>query len=235
MRVAIIPARGGSKRIPHKNIKEFNGKPIIAYSIECAKESNLFDKIIVSTDDRSIQNVAEEYGAEVWSRGEKNSDDFATISDVINEVLEESLSKGVEINQFALIYATAPLIDKEDLIKSEVLLSSSDVVLPVVPFSYPIWRSLKLTENNSLKFNWDEYVNSRSQDLPIAYHDAGLFFWSTREFFLRERNLFAGKVTPYNINHMKVQDIDNLDDWELCEFKARYIKERREVALVNRI
>ena len=176
MRVAIIPARGGSKRIPHKNIKEFNGKPIIAYSIECAKESGLFDKIIVSTDDIKVKDVAERYGAEVWIRSKENSNDFATITDVIIEVLEQSQKRDEKFKEFALIYATAPLILSSDMKESYKLLGKSDVVLPVAEFTFPILRSLVKDDKGYLKFQWRNFKNTRSQDLPKSFHDTGTFF-----------------------------------------------------------
>lgn len=224
MRVAIIPARGGSKRIPRKNTKEFNGKPIILYSVENAVRSGLFDKVIISTDNKEVVNITKGFSVEIWERSNKNSDDYATISDVVCEVLEQTISKRLAVEEFALIYATAPLLDVQDLMKSHKLLDGCDAVLPVVEFSYPIQRSLRINACNELEFVWPEYINSRSQDLEKRYHDTGSFFWSKKDFFLRERNIFNGRLKPYLMNLSQVQDIDTEEDWKLCESKYRFIK-----------
>lgn len=227
MNLAIIPARGGSKRIPRKNIKSFLGDPIIAYSIRAAIESNLFDKIIVSTDDEEISEVAKKFGADVWLRSDKNSDDFATISDVVVEVLNTSKEKGMEVENFALFYSTAPLVRVKDVVDSYKLLDAdSDVVLPVVAYSYPLQRSLKMNNQDLLEFTYPEHKGTRSQDLEKIYHDSGTFFWSKADFFLNEKNLFNGRTKAYELDEILVQDIDTTQDWEIAEFKYKYLKEK---------
>jgi pseudaminic acid cytidylyltransferase len=226
MRVALIPARGGSKRIPKKNIKHFDGKPIIMYSIEAAIKSKLFDKIIISTDCENIKETITEskLEVEVWSRSEKNSDDFSTISDVVCEVLSSSVDLGIKIDEFALIYATAPLVSYNDLIKSFEQLDGADVVLPIVEYSYPIQRSLLINQGGSVELVDPDEINTRSQDLEGRYHDTGLFFWSRACFFIKSKNLFKGKIKPYIMSELFVQDVDTEVDWKLCEMKYRYLR-----------
>jgi N-acylneuraminate cytidylyltransferase len=220
--LAIIPARGGSKRIPRKNIKNFLGKPIIAYSIETAINSKLFDEVMVSTDDKEIAEVAKKYGAKVpFMRSEKNSDDFAGTVDVIEEVLKEYSKKGEEFKVFCCIYPTAPLISEENLKKGFELLRSEkfDSVFPVVGFSYSIQRALRLDENYKAEMICPENQKKRSQDLEKAYHDAGQFYWGISEKFLKEKNLFGKNSGAIILKETEVQDIDNLEDWKMAEIK----------------
>lgn len=216
--LCIIPARGGSKRIPHKNIKEFLGKPIIAYSIEAALKSGLFDEVMVSTDDAEIASIAKQYGANVpFMRSAETANDFATTRDVLNEVLNEYRKRGQVFDGMCCIYATAPLIAAEDLQAAHKLLSSSDFacVYPVVEFSYPIWRCLDVAEDGSMKRHWPEYENSRSQDLPKEYHDSGTFYW----YKLNESAFVDGANGAIILSEDRVQDIDNEVDWKLAEMK----------------
>ncbi len=216
--LCIIPARGGSKRIPHKNIKEFLGKPIIAYSIEAALKSGLFDEVMVSTDDAEIASIAKQYGASVpFMRSAETANDFATTRDVLNEVLNEYRKRGQVFDGMCCIYATAPLIAAEDLQAAYKLLSSSDFacVYPVVEFSYPIWRCLDVAEDGSMKRHWPEYENSRSQDLPKEYHDSGTFYW----YKLNESAFVDGATGAIILSEDRVQDIDNEVDWKLAEMK----------------
>jgi N-acylneuraminate cytidylyltransferase len=222
--IAIIPARGGSKRIPRKNIKLFCGKPIIAYSIETAIQSNLFDEIMVSTDDDEIAETAIKYGATVpFIRSKKNSDDFATTHDVIMEVITAYQNRENAFTYGCCIYPTAPLITAALLIKTYELLrdNSFDSVFPVVPYSYPIWRSLKL-ENDKLSMWWPENKNKRSQDLPASYHDAGQFYWFNINSIANTGSLLTHNTGAALLNEMQVQDIDTPQDWEIAEFKYRY-------------
>ncbi|MDD4394486.1 MAG: pseudaminic acid cytidylyltransferase, partial [Bacteroidales bacterium] len=178
--IAIIPARGGSKRIPRKNIKDFLGKPIIAYSIEAAIQSNLFEEIMVSTDDEEIAEVAERFGAKVpFMRSAETANDFASTNDVLEEVIANYEKQNIVFENMCCIYATAPLIQSNKIIEAYHRLVSSEfsMVYPVVPFSYPIWRCLDMDENGALKRHWSEFENSRSQDLPVEYHDTGTFYW----------------------------------------------------------
>lgn len=221
--ICIIPARGGSKRIPHKNIKEFLGKPIIAYSIEAALKSGLFDEVMVSTDDAEIASIAKQYGANVpFMRSAETANDFATTRDVLNEVLNEYRKRGQVFDGMCCIYATAPLIAAEDLQAAHKLLSSSDFacVYPVVEFSYPIWRCLDVAEDGSMKRHWPEYENSRSQDLPKEYHDTGTFYW----YKLQQGALTPGKIGAIIVSEERVQDIDTETDWKLAEMKYNLLK-----------
>ena len=215
----IIPARGGSKRIPHKNIKEFLGKPIIAYSIETVLKSGLFDEVMVSTDDEQIAAIAKQFGASVpFMRSAETANDYATTRDVLNEVLNEYRKRGQVFDGMCCIYATAPLIAAEDLKAAHELLSSSDFacVYPVVEFSYPIWRCLDVAEDGSMKKrHWPEYENSRSQDLPKEYHDSGTFYW----YRLNQSQFVEGAKGAIILSEERVQDIDTETDWKLAEMK----------------
>ena len=221
--LAIIPARGGSKRIPHKNIKEFLGKPIIAYSIEAALNSGLFDEVMVSTDDEQIAAIAKQYGASVpFMRSAETANDFATTRDVLNEVLNEYMKRGQKFDGMCCIYATAPLITTDDLKEAHKLLNSSDFacVYPVVEFSYPIWRCLDVAADGSMKRHWPEFENSRSQDLPKEYHDSGTFYW----YKLKDSTFVEGPIGAIVLSEDRVQDIDNEIDWKLAELKFRLLK-----------
>ena len=185
MNLAIIPARGGSKRIPRKNIKDFLGKPIISYSINAAIESNLFDEIMVSTDDVEIAEVAKEFGAQIpFYRSERNSNDFATTFDVIEEVVSNYLANGREFNTICCIYPCAPLIDSAKIVEAYGYMTDNnlDSVIPVVEYTTPIQRSFKI-QNDKLDFFFNEFINSRSQDLEKAYFDAGQFYWIQSKTF----------------------------------------------------
>jgi len=223
--VAIIPARGGSKRIPKKNIKTFCGKPIIAYSIEAALESRLFDEVMVSTDDESIAVVALQYGATVpFMRTGKNADDYATTFDVLNEVLQQykTLNKIFECG--CCIYPTAPFVTASFLQTAFNTMKEQDFdsVFPVVKYSYPIWRSLKI-ENNRALMQWPENIHKRSQDLTASYHDAGQFYWFNTERILQSGALFTDNSGAVIIDELQVQDIDSEQDWQLAEMKYRLL------------
>lgn len=219
--LAIIPARGGSKRIPRKNIKFFLGKPIISYSINAVVNSGLFDEIMVSTEDLEIADVARFNGAQVpFIRTENNSDDFATLSDVISEVIESYKSLGREFENICCILPTAPFITAQKIIDGYEKLISEDLssVFPVIEFSYPIQRSLKF-EDGEIKMTCDEYLNSRSQDLPKRYHDSGQYYWFNVEAFLKERKVFTQNSSAIIISELEAQDIDTELDWRLAELK----------------
>ncbi|WGK64728.1 pseudaminic acid cytidylyltransferase [Croceiramulus getboli] len=178
--LCIIPARGGSKRIPRKNIKLFLGKPIIAYSIEAALKSGCFKEVMVSTDDEEIARVAREYGAIVPSlRSSKNADDFATIKDVVDEVIDAYIDRGVKFDNICCLFATAPLVQVKLLIKGLSILLEKEVdsVRPIVRFSYPIQRAFKFLENGAVEMINEEHLKTRTQDLEPAYYDAGMFYW----------------------------------------------------------
>lgn len=222
--LAIIPARGGSKRIPRKNIRDFLGKPIIAYSIKAAIDSGIFDEIMVSTDDQEIAGIAIKYGAKVpFFRSSKNSDDYATTADVIEEVLREYQKKGTSYDYVCCIYATAPFCIPEQLIKAQKILEDSKVnsVFPVVVFSFPIQRSFNIDTDGKLKMNWPKYMNVRSQDLSQNYHDAGQFYFLDVKEFLSNKVIFSKNAMPIIVSENEVQDIDNEQDWRIAELKYK--------------
>ncbi len=222
--ICIIPARGGSKRIPKKNIKLFLGKPIISYSIELALKSNLFDEIMVSTDDDEIAEIAIKNGAVVpFYRSSKNSNDFATTLDVIDEVVKEYASINKSFKNICCIYPTAPLIQIKDLVNGYEILSKNreiDVVYPITTFSYPILRSVILDKLGNIKMRWPEFEKTRSQDLQVAYHDCGQWYWHSSES-LTKRNFSI--IKPVILDGLHVQDIDNEEDWNFAELKYKII------------
>lgn len=219
--IAIIPARGGSKRIPRKNIKDFFGKPIIAYSIEAALYSGLFEEVMVSTDDEEIAKIAVKYGAKVpFMRSITNSDDYATTMDVINEVLKNYTEKQERNFQYACcIYPTAPLLQIKHLQEgfSKLIKHKFTSVFPVVAFSYPVWRGLAIADNGTTSMIWPEFLNSRSQDLQPVYHDAGQWYWFNNEN-LKNWNWPENSGTIL-LHEEYVQDIDTITDWNLTEMK----------------
>ncbi len=223
--LAMITARGGSKRIPRKNIKEFNGKPIMAYSIEAAIDSGVFDEVMVSTDDEEIAQIAEKYGARVpFMRSEKTAGDFATTVDVIDEVISEYHSRGKDFDMFACIYPTAPFITPGRLKEAVEQLADSgaDSLIPVVRFSYPPQRAMEIREGR-LVFRQPENLSKRSQDLVPHYHDAGQFYVVRTESFLKNRGIMVGDILPMELSELEVQDIDNEVDWKLAELKYKLI------------
>ena len=226
--VAIITARGGSKRIPRKNIRDFLGKPIIAYSIQTAIESGIFDDVIVSTDDNDIAEISIGYGANVpFFRSKENSDDFSDTSDVIREVILKLKDMGREYESICCIYPTAPFVTTKKLIESYGLLADSNAynVVPMVPFSFPPQRGLVI-ENGFTKPTDYESINKRSQDLDTIFHDAGQFYWIKTEEFLRNPNILMNNTIAYPVPETEVQDIDNEEDWILAELKYKLMKEK---------
>ena len=229
MKIAIIPARGKSKRILRKNIKPFNGKPIIAYSIEVAKQSKLFDDIIVTTDDEEIAAVAEQFGANApFRRPDELSDDFTPTIPVIKHAIEWYEANRSPIDYVCCIYATAPFVRTEDLIAGYNALSelNKSYAFPVTSFPFPIFRSVAISEQGMTPV-FPEHILKRSQDLPEAYHDAGQFYWGTREAYLEEKPFFAEHSYPIVIPRYLVQDIDTPEDWESAEIMNRSIIENR--------
>lgn len=220
MKIAIIPARGGSKRIPRKNIKEFHGKPLIAYSIEAALKSGCFDRVIVSTDDIEIAKVAKQLGAEVpFIRPDDISNDFATTMDVIQHALFWYRENGQDITYACCIYATAPFISSEairtgfnELIKGDFNYSFSATTFP-----FPIQRALKINPDGSTQMFMPEHINTRSQDLEEAYHDAGQFYWGKTAAFLDKKPIFSNSSFAVILPRETVQDIDTLEDWSNAE------------------
>ena len=227
--LAIIPARGGSKRIPKKNVRNFLGKPIIAYSIEAALDSKLFDEVMVSTDDAEIAEIAKSYGAAVpFFRSSKNSDDFATTSDVLIEVLEEY----EKINRYFVngccIYATAPFVTAANLkTANEILIKERfDSVFPILRFSYPIQRALQMVDQKVTMIN-SQFLDTRSQDLPKAYHDSGQFYWFSVAAFKMKRRLFTDNSGSVVLSDYEAHDIDDLADWKIAELKYQYLHSKK--------
>lgn len=223
--IAIITARGGSKRIPRKNIKPFLGKPIIAYSIEAALRSGIFDVVMVSTDDEEIAKIAKQYGAEVpFFRSEDASNDHATTTDVLLEVLEEYERRGEAFDLACCLYPTAPFVTENRLMEAYEKMKDTDAdsLVPVVAFSYPPKRGFVIRDER-LVFEYPEYLNVRSQDLETVYHDVGQFYFFRIPNFKRNKNLMVGNVLPFEIPELEVQDIDHLSDWEIAEIKYRLL------------
>lgn len=220
--IAIITARGGSKRIPRKNIKEFCGKPIIAYSIEAALQSGIFDEVMVSTDDEEIAQVSRRYGANVpFFRSEATSNDYATTADVLHEVLAEYEKRGRSFDIMSCIYPTAPFVTAAKLKAGYDALASgdADAVTPVVPFSYPPQRAYVLRDGG-LVYQFPEYERSRSQDLETIYHDCGQFYFYRTDVYCGRR-AGTGKTLPLIMPEEETQDIDNDSDWKLAELKYK--------------
>lgn len=224
--LCIIPARGGSRRIPRKNIKDFLGKPIIAYSIEAALGSGLFSEVMVSTDDSQIAEVAQEYGASIpFLRSEKAADDFATTMDVVNEVTRQYKIINREFESVCCIYATAPFVSADHLLKSYQVFNENkfDSVFPVMPFSFPIQRALRINDNMSTFIN-REFINSRSQDLEPTFHDAGQFYWLSKSLAEKNSTMMTDNTGAYIISELEGQDIDNETDWKLAELKYELLQ-----------
>lgn len=220
MKIAVIPARGGSKRIPRKNIKLFHGKAMIAYSIEAAKASGCFDKIIVSTDDIEIAEIAQQYGAEVpFMRPADIADDHATTMDVIQHAINWCESQNMAVDLLCCIYATAPFISPLDLVKGLTLVAAGgiDYAFSATSFAFPIQRAISLNENDSVQMLQPEHINTRSQDLQDAYHDAGQFYWGKVSAFKAGRPFFSLSSKAILIPRKRVQDVDTLEDWEFAE------------------
>lgn len=221
MKIAIITARGGSKRIPRKNIKDFCGKPILAYSIEAAIKSKIFDEVMISTEDDEIARIAQKYGAAFpFKRSEKTADDHAMTIDVMCEVVNSYKGIGKNPDAVCCIYPTAPFVTAEKLRKANSLFddSGADAIIPVVKFSFPPQRCFVL-EDNYLRYKWKEYELSRSQDLEPYYHDAGQFYFIKTDVMLSQHTLVPKKTSPLIMDEMEVQDIDNMDDWNIAEIK----------------
>lgn len=220
--LAIITARGGSKRIPRKNIRNFLGKPIIAYSIEAALKSGVFDEVMVSTDDDEIKEISLKFGAKVpFKRSAETSNDTATTTDVIIEVLEEYKKRGVSFDYACCLYPTAPFVKAESLREGfdAMLRDGSVAAIPVVKYSYPIQRAMEVGDSGRLQMVWPEYSRARSQDLKPRYHDAGQFYWFKATAINKSMELLKMEASPIIIPETQVQDIDTEEDWILAELK----------------
>jgi pseudaminic acid cytidylyltransferase len=227
MKIAVIPARGGSKRIPKKNIKEFFGKPIIAYSIETALNSQMFDKVVVSTDDEEIAKTALSYGATVpFMRPKSLSDDFTPTIPVIAHAISELEKSYNDIKEVCCIYATAPFTRSEDIKKAyeKLIELKKDYSFAATSFAYPIQRALHLENETDVAMFYPEHFNTRSQDLKVAYHDAGQFYWGTKEAWLKGVPIFSKNSTFIKLPRYLVQDIDTLEDWKRAELMYQIVQ-----------
>lgn len=227
--IAIITARGGSKRIPRKNIREFCGRPILAYSIEAALRSGVFDTVMVSTDDEEIAEAARRFGAEVpFFRSEETSNDYATTPQVLTEVMAEYKKRGQVFERLCGIYPTAPFLRSETLKEAMELLTESgaDAVQPVVRFSFPPQRGVVI-RNGEVRHIWPEYRTARSQDLEPYYHDVGQFYCLNAESFEKQAMLVMERTLPYIMAETEVQDIDTEEDWQLAEIKYRMLRDKK--------
>jgi N-acylneuraminate cytidylyltransferase len=228
MNICIIPARGGSKRIPRKNIKEFNGKPIIYYSIEAALKSGCFDKVIVSTDDNEISEIAKKYGANVpFVRPSELSSDYAGTIPVIKHAIEWMEDKYESIEDVCCLYATAPFVQSKVISTSyqQFKASKSSYCFSVTSFPFPIQRAIQITEDNKISMFYPNYFNTRSQDLEESYHDAGQFYWGKAQAFKDELMLFSEVATPYILPRYLVQDIDTEEDWTRAEIMYKVLQQ----------
>ena len=228
MNICVIPARAGSRRISRKNIKEFNGKPIIAYSIEAALKSNCFSQVIVSTDDDEISEVAKKYGAHVpFVRPDELSNDYVGTIPVIKHTIEWMEKNDNHIENVCCLYATAPFIQSKIISKAYQQLknSSADYCFSVTSFAFPIQRAIRIVQDNKVDMFYPEHFNTRSQDLEEACHDAGQFYWGKAQAFKAELPLFSEVATPYVLPRYLVQDIDTMEDWIRAEAMYRVLQE----------
>lgn len=229
--IAIIPARGGSKRIPKKNIRLFLGKPIIAYAIEAAKESGLFDEVMVSTDSMEIAEVAKTYGASVpFMRDCAMADDYVTTDDVLLDVLQKYSDRGVNFQYVACIYPTAPFVTSIALQTALKLLKEdkdASMVMPIVAFSYPPQRCYIINEKGMATFKNSEYISNRSQDLEVLYHEVGQYYIYDAEKFITSKGRIYDNIIPLIVDEMTVQDIDKESDWKIAELKYMIVNSMR--------
>ena len=228
MRLAIIPARGGSKRIPRKNIKMFCGKPMIAWAIEAALASRCFDRVIVSTDDDEVAAVAKLWGGEVpFIRPAELSDDHAGTSVVIAHAVDWLEAQGYTPQQVCCIYATAAFVTADDLCRGLSILieRGCDYAFSVTNYAFPIQRALRITTDKRLEMYWPEHYAARSQDLEEAYHDAGQFYWGKTDAWREQRMIFSRVSAPVILPRHRVQDIDTPEDWERAEWMFRAMNE----------
>jgi len=228
MRLAIIPARGGSKRIPRKNIKPFSGKPMLAWSVDAALQSGCFDEVIVSTDDAEIADVARQWGARVpFMRPAALADDYTGTIPVVRHAIEWFQQAGCQPSQVCCIYATAPFIQIDDLRRGLDLLQASagSYAFSVTSYPFPIQRALRLTTDGRVEMFNPEHFNMRSQDMEEAYHDAGQFYWGESSAWLAGKPVFSLTAAPVMLPRHRVQDIDTQEDWERAEWLFKTMRE----------
>ena len=232
MNLCVIPARGGSKRIKHKNIKMFNGKPIIAYSIEAALKSKCFSKVIVSTDDNEIAEVAEKFGAQVpFVRPSSLSNDFAGTIPVVKHAINWMEKNNNKFDNVCCLYATAPFIRPDIISKAyeQLLKSKKDYCFSVTSYAFMIQRAIKISQDNKINMFYPEYFNKRSQDLDEAFHDAGQFYWGKPQAFKDELPIFSEVSSPFILPRHLVQDIDTMEDWIRAEIMFKVLLETEEI------
>ena len=232
MNIAIIPGRGGSKRIPRKNILPFCGKPIIAHSIETAITSGLFNKVIVSTDDDEIAEVSIRYGAEVpFVRPAELADDHTGTHPVIDHAVRWLIDRGDHVDNVCCLYATAPLVIQDDLRRALEILETGkwESVLAAGEYSSPIFRAFKSTENGGIEMFFPEHYSTRSQDLPVAMYDAGQFYWATADSCITPPKGFHDKSTVITIPSWRAQDIDTFEDWKRAEVIFQMMQDKIKI------
>lgn len=232
MNLCVIPARGDSKRIPRKNIKEFNGKPMIAYSIEAALESGCFERVIVSTDDEEIAEVAKSYGAEIpFMRPEELSNDYVGTLSVIKHAVKWFEQYDIMPKHVCCLYATAPFVQSQAIKSAYTQLkeSQADYCFTVTSYPFPIQRAIKLTEQKRVEMFYPQYFNTRSQDLEEAYHDAGQFYWGEVEAFKIEKPIFSNDAAPFVLPRYLVQDIDTPEDWTQAEMMYQVLRQAGKI------
>lgn len=224
--LAVIPARGGSKRIPDKNIRDFCGLPMLVWSIRAAQQSHCFDRIIVSTDDEKIAEIAKAAGADVpFMRSEDLSDDHTGTTAVVKDAIEQLTAQGEHYETTCCIYATAPFIRPADLVSAlQQLDSNTDYVFSAASFSFPVQRALIKNNDNSVRPMFAECIGERSQDLEEAIHDAGQFYWGKRQAWLAAKPVFSGNSKAFMLPRCRVQDIDTEEDWQRAELMMKALK-----------
>ena len=232
MRLCVIPARGESKRIPRKNIKDFFGQPMIAYSIKAALKSNFFDQVIVSTDDAEIAEVAKYFGASVpFVRPDELANDYTGTVPVVKHAIEWFDDQGQSPSEVCCLYATAPFVRAGTIKRAYEQMQSTqaDYCFTVTSFAFPIQRALKVTAKNRIEMFYPEHLETRSQDLEESYHDAGQFYWGKAESFKQQKPLFSKSATPYILPRHLVQDVDTLEDWKRAELMYQVLKKSGEL------
>jgi pseudaminic acid cytidylyltransferase len=237
MKVAVIPARGGSKRIPLKNIRVFFGKPMIAHSIVRAQESGVFDRIIVSTDNEDVAEIATKYGAEVpFLRPAELSDDYTGTTPVVAHAIEQLQAVGGGlITAVCCIYATAPFVQCEDLVRGLIELESGQwkYVFSATTYQSPIFRSFRKNELGKIEMIFPKHFQTRSQDLPDIFHDAGQFYWGLPDAWKSNVRIFGADSEIIHIPHWRVQDIDTIDDWTRAEVIMEMLRNHQPLALAT--
>lgn len=231
MRLAIVPARGGSKRVPRKNIKAFGGQPMIYWPIAAAIQSGCFDRILVSTDDPEIAEVAKKNGADVpFIRPAELSDDHIGTMPVIAHAIRWQNDHGLQVSEACCIYATAPFVQARDLQRGLQIMNESgaDYAFSVTTFPFPIQRAIRITKSQRIEMFQPEHFNTRSQDLEEAWHDAGQFYWGKAAAWLSNEPLFGSRSAPVMLPRYRVQDIDTLEDWLRAELMLKCLDFSKE-------